>query len=74
MTNAEEASSHLTQFDSILKEICENNGGYHFISGLKIKNKTQTKALIRIKEKMLGGVYKDLQKELSKRKAEKVKK
>ncbi len=60
MEMAEESKKHYEKFVDLIKNFCENNGGYHFKAGIKIKDKTQTKALIRIKEKMLGGIFKEV--------------
>ncbi len=60
MEMAEESKKHYEKFVDLIKNSCENNGGYHFKAGIKIKDKSQTKALIRIKEKMLGGVFKEV--------------
>jgi hypothetical protein len=38
MNRADEAQEQFSQFNSIIKEICENEGGFHYKSGLKIKN------------------------------------
>ena len=60
MEMVEESKRHYENFVNLIKYSCENNGGYHFKAGIKIKDKTQTKALIRIKEKMLGGVFQEV--------------
>lgn len=58
MERAEESLSHLDRFYSMMKDICEKNGGFRFKGGVKIRERKQHKALIRIKEKMLGEFYK----------------
>jgi hypothetical protein len=60
MERARESIDHLEQFNSIIKDICYKNDGYHFKSGVKIKNKSQSKALLRIKEKMLSNIYNEV--------------
>lgn len=40
-----------------MKGICDKNGGYHFKAGVKIKQKSETKALLRIKEKILADIF-----------------
>jgi hypothetical protein len=41
----------------MMKEICERNGGFRFKGGVKIKKRSEHKALMRIKEKMLANYY-----------------
>ena len=38
----------------MVRRICKNNSGYGFKAGVKITSRAQTKALVRIKEKMLA--------------------
>jgi hypothetical protein len=49
MERAKEASKYKEAFDDITKAICDKNGGYYFKSGVKIKCRSQKKALMRIK-------------------------
>ena len=56
MKIAEEAKQKYDEFYDFLHEICEKNDGFHFKSGLKIKERSEKKALLRIKEKMLKDI------------------
>ena len=38
----------------MVRRTCKNNNGYGFKTGVKITSRAQTKALVRIKEKMLA--------------------
>jgi hypothetical protein len=69
MERAEESISHLKRFYEMMKEICERNGGFRFKGGVKIKKRSEHKALLRIKEKMLSKHY-DLDKMKEKMKFE----
>ena len=42
----------------MVRRICKNNNGYGFKANVKITSRTQTKALTRIKEKMLANPFK----------------
>ena len=57
MERAEESISQLERFSEMMKEICGRNGGFQFKAGIKIKERKQHKALLRIKEKMLAKYY-----------------
>lgn len=37
----------------MMKAICEKNGGFRFKAGVKLKDRKQHQAFLRIKEKML---------------------
>jgi hypothetical protein len=41
----------------MMKDICQRNGGFKFKGGVKIKKRSEHKALLRIKEKMLTKYY-----------------
>lgn len=57
MSRAEESIRRFEDFTNIMKDICYKNDGFRFKAGLKIKDKTQSKALTRIKEKMLSDIF-----------------
>lgn len=57
MERAEESKKHYEEFNRFMREVCEKNDGFHFKSGLKIKNRSETRALLRIKEKMLKDIF-----------------
>lgn len=57
MERAKDSLSQFDRFRPIVKNVCEKYDGYRFKAGVKIKNRNQTKALVRIKEKMLADVY-----------------
>jgi hypothetical protein len=57
MERAEEAKRHYDEFNTFMREVCEKNDGFHFKSGLKIKKRSEKKALLRIKEKMLKDIF-----------------
>lgn len=57
MEVADESMKNLDSFRHLVKENCEKNDGYRLKMGVKIKERTQTKALVRIKEKMLADVF-----------------
>lgn len=42
----------------MMKEICDRNGGFQFKAGVKIQERKQHKALLRVKEKILAQKYK----------------
>ena len=44
-----------------MHEFCKKNNGFNFKSGLKIKDKSEKKALLRIKEKILKEIYTEIQ-------------
>ncbi len=60
MEMAGESKMHNEKFIDLTKNSCENNGGYHFKAGIKIKDKNQTRALIRIKKKIVGKAFMDI--------------
>ena len=49
MEQAEKAKLKYDEFFKFMLEICQKNDGFHFKSNLKIKEKSETKALLRIK-------------------------
>lgn len=59
MERAEESISHFERFYQMMKDICSRNGGFQFKAGVKIKERKQHKAFLRIKEKMLAKYYLD---------------
>ena len=62
MEVADESMENLDSFRHLVKENCEKNDGYRLKMGVKIKERTQTKALVRIKEKMLADVFGSVEK------------
>lgn len=40
-----------------MKKVCQQNDGFRFKAGVKIKDISETKALLRIKEKMFAKIY-----------------
>jgi hypothetical protein len=57
MSRAEESLRRFEDFSSMMKDICYKNDGFRFKAGVKIKDKSQSKALTRIKEKMLSDIF-----------------
>ena len=57
MEVAQESMENLGSFRHLVKDSCEDNDGYRLKMGVKIKERTQEKALVRIKEKMLADVF-----------------
>ena len=61
MSRAEESMKHFDRFSNTMKDLCYKNDGFRFKAGVKIKSKTQAKALTRIKEKMLADIFSQVQ-------------
>ena len=49
MDRANDPLNQFDRFKPMVKRICEKYDGYRFKAGVKIKNRNQTKALVRIK-------------------------
>ena len=49
MDRANDSLNQFDRFKPMVKRICEKYDGYRFKAGVKIKNRNQTKALVRIK-------------------------
>ena len=49
MDRANDSLNQFDKFKPMVKRICEKYDGYRFKAGVKIKNRNQTKALVRIK-------------------------
>lgn len=54
MERATEAKLYFDSFQKLMKAMCNKNNGYRFKAGVKIKDRSEVKALLRIKEKMLA--------------------
>lgn len=57
MERANQSNNQFSRFYKLMKKICQNNDGYRFKANVKIKHKTENKALIRIKEKIFAKIY-----------------
>lgn len=57
MERANQAKAQFNRFYKLIKAICQNNDGYRFKANVKIKDITENKALIRIKEKIFARIY-----------------
>ena len=57
MEQAEFSKQYLDEFLGIVKDSCLREG-FRFKSGVKLKNRSQAKAMLRVKEKMLASQFK----------------